>query len=36
VPPGTPVLDLYLQVLVADPGSAGGAAGTNPLHMHVE
>ena len=36
VPPFTPALDLYLQVLVADPGSAGGAAGTNPLHMHVE
>lgn len=36
VPASTPVLDLYLQVLVADPGSAGGAAGTNPLHMHVE
>jgi len=36
VPASTPVLDLFLQVLVADPGSAGGAAGTNPLHMHVE
>jgi hypothetical protein len=36
VPPSTPVLDLYLQVLIADPGSAGGAAGTNPLRMHVE
>lgn len=36
VPPSTPPLDLFLQLLIADPGSAGGAAGTNPLRMHVE
>ena len=36
VPPATPPLELTMQILVADPGSAGGAAGTNPVRMHVE
>jgi outer membrane protein assembly factor BamB len=36
IPPTTPPVDLYLQVMVPDPGSAGGAAGSNPLQMHIE
>ncbi|MHC5211485.1 MAG: outer membrane protein assembly factor BamB family protein [Planctomycetota bacterium] len=36
VPPGTPPLDLYLQVFVVDPGGPAGAAASNGLRMHVE
>jgi hypothetical protein len=36
IPPTTPPVDLYLQVMVPDPGSLGGAAGSNPLHMRIE
>ncbi|HTE04568.1 MAG TPA: PQQ-binding-like beta-propeller repeat protein [Planctomycetota bacterium] len=36
IPPGAPSVDLYLQVLVADPGAAGGVAGTGPLQLHIQ
>jgi outer membrane protein assembly factor BamB len=36
IPPGTPTADLYLQLLVADPGAAGGVSGTHALQLHIE
>jgi outer membrane protein assembly factor BamB len=36
VPAGTPPLDMFLQVFVADPGGPAGAAASNALRMHVE
>jgi outer membrane protein assembly factor BamB len=36
VPPGTPPLDIYLQVFVADPAGPAGASASNGLQLHVE
>jgi hypothetical protein len=36
IPPGVPVVDLYLQALFADSGAPGGVSGTAPLRLHIE
>jgi hypothetical protein len=36
IPSGSPPAHVYLQVVVADPGAAGGIAATNPIRMRVD
>jgi hypothetical protein len=36
LPSNLPSFDVFVQVLVADPGAAGGVASTAPLRMHIQ
>lgn len=36
IPSNITPIDIFLQVLVGDPGAAGGVASTRPLRMHIQ